>query len=80
MSIFNSMDLKDKTVRATFFDKKTQQHIPGEYLINLCQELKVSPICKSPKISEEIRPKGTSDNCKTFCFILNRTSGTATTP
>ena len=56
--VFNLQSLshytkKSKHIPAYFKVEKTQVNVPGEYLVNLCQDQEITKICQ-PKDSEKV--------------------------
>ena len=59
MNIFKSLSRDSKVLKSSFYNIKNQNKLSGEYLLNICEEIKELNICQPKDEKKKIIPKGT---------------------
>lgn len=58
LRIFKKIDDSLKRKKEHFYLQQENLHVPGEYIINICQEIHSLPICDSPLHKEPFKDQG----------------------
>jgi hypothetical protein len=58
MQTFKNVSDDNKMINGNFYLNKTNEKLPGQYLINLCEDLEIEKICEPQESSIKIQSKG----------------------